>query len=378
MTQSTTVKALMVAVLATVASAQAFAGDVKIPLPKRSQLTPVQRLNREGVEAVNKHQYGKAKSLFYKAYLYDPSDPFTLNNLGYIAELEGQVERAQSFYTLASQQTTDAAIDRSSLKKLEGKPYLDAVTGVHDVAMQINRSNVEAVRLLSEGRGPEADMLLQRTLQLDPKNVFTINNMGVAKEMEGDLEAAEKYYSQAAATRASDPVVVTLSKNWRGKPVSEMAEESTKRVKERMKSMNSPEERAALLNLKAVSAINRNEWRAAAPDFLAAYKLDPYNAFTLNNVGYVAEMEGDLETAQVFYEKAKEGDKSNAKVGSATRYQAEGMKVGAVADESDGRVDARMEEDQKAKQKETGPIRLKRRDNTEVVEPDKAPEQPQQ
>src|SRR5215831_18302745 len=139
MTQSTTVKALMVAVLATVASAQVFAGDVKIPLPKRSQLTPVQRLNREGVEAVNKHQYGKAKSLFYKAYLYDPSDPFTLNNLGYIAELEGQVERAQSFYTLASQQTTDAAIDRSSLKKLEGKPYLDAVTGVHDVAMQINR-----------------------------------------------------------------------------------------------------------------------------------------------------------------------------------------------------------------------------------------------
>ena len=221
-------------------------------------------------------------------------------------------------------------------------------------------------------------MLLQRTLQLDPKNVFTINNMGVAKEMEGDLEAAEKYYSQAAAMRANDPVVVTLNKNWRGKPVSEMAEESTKRVKERMKSMNSPEERAALLNLKAVSAINRNEGLSAATDFLAAYKLDPYNAFTLNNVGYVAEMEGDLETAQVFYEKAKEGDKANAKVGSATRYEAEGMKVGAVADESDGRVDARMEEDQKAKQKETGPIRLKRRDNTPVIEPEKAPEQPQQ
>ena len=67
MSRSTVGKALIVAVL--VASAQVFAGDVKIPLPKRSQLTPVQRLNREGVEAVNKHQYGKAKSLFYKAYL---------------------------------------------------------------------------------------------------------------------------------------------------------------------------------------------------------------------------------------------------------------------------------------------------------------------
>jgi hypothetical protein len=47
-------------------------------LPRRSQLTPVQRLNREGVEAVKKHDYEKAERLFYKAYLYDPADPFTL------------------------------------------------------------------------------------------------------------------------------------------------------------------------------------------------------------------------------------------------------------------------------------------------------------
>ena len=66
---------------------------LKISIPKRGKLTPVQQLNRDGVEAVNKNQVEKAESLFYKAYLFDPDDPFTLNNLGYISELKGEVER---------------------------------------------------------------------------------------------------------------------------------------------------------------------------------------------------------------------------------------------------------------------------------------------
>jgi hypothetical protein len=41
------------------------AGDLKIPLPKRSKLTPVQRLNQEGVDAVRKQQYKKANSPFH-------------------------------------------------------------------------------------------------------------------------------------------------------------------------------------------------------------------------------------------------------------------------------------------------------------------------
>jgi len=81
----------------------ARAGDLRITLPRRSKLTPVQRLNREGVEAVQKRHYDKAEALFYKAYLFDPSDPFTLNNLGYISELQGQLDRAQNFYKLAAE-----------------------------------------------------------------------------------------------------------------------------------------------------------------------------------------------------------------------------------------------------------------------------------
>src|SRR5271156_3265741 len=107
-----------------------WARDLTITLPKRSELTPVQRLNRQGVEAIQKHQYDKAEAIFYKAYLYDPADPFTLNNLGYISELQGEVDRALKFYALASEQGSDAVIDRSNATQLQGKPMTDALTGL--------------------------------------------------------------------------------------------------------------------------------------------------------------------------------------------------------------------------------------------------------
>src|SRR5215469_18862262 len=103
-----------------------------IKIPRRSELTPVQRLNREGVEAVKRHDYRGAEQLFYKAYLYDPADPFTLNNLGYVSELEGDLERSQKFYGLAAEQASNASIDRSNTKHLEGKPMRDALVNLQD------------------------------------------------------------------------------------------------------------------------------------------------------------------------------------------------------------------------------------------------------
>jgi tetratricopeptide (TPR) repeat protein len=93
----------IVLVIASCVSQNALAGDITLNLPKRSHLTPVQRLNREGVEAIQKQQYEKAETLFYQAYLFDPADPFTLYNLGYVSELKGQLERAQKLYALASE-----------------------------------------------------------------------------------------------------------------------------------------------------------------------------------------------------------------------------------------------------------------------------------
>src|SRR5258706_7663557 len=204
------------------------ARDIKVTISRRSSTTPVQRLNREGVEAVQKNHFDKAKELFYKAYLMDPGDPFTLNNLGYIAELEGQQERAQTFYGLASGQATEAFIDPASSASLKGQPLEEAISAVHDIPVQINRANVEAVRLLSQDRAWQADLLLQRTLALDPKNGFTLNNMGVAKEAEGEFDDAMKYYTAAADAHAPDTVVVTMDTAWRANPVREMAPQKAK------------------------------------------------------------------------------------------------------------------------------------------------------
>ena len=362
-------------VMAIAATAYATAGDLKIKLPRRSPLTPVQRLNREGVEAVQKNDFDKAKALFYRAYLFDPGDPFTLNNLGYIAELEGQVERAQNFYSLSSGHATDAIIDRASASKLKGQPLQSAMNSVHDTPMQINRANVAAVRLLSEGRSAEADALLQRTLALDPGNKFTLNNLGVAKEAQGEYTEALRYYSQVADSHSDSTVVVTMNNAWRGKPVSEMAAASARKLSVRMKSLQSPELQTALFNLRGVSAMNRNDWRAAWENFSRAYKLSPENAFALNNQGYMAELDGDLESAQEFYREAQRAGGSSARVGLATSRNAEGGRLYSVANESEGSVSTAMEQAMEDKRKTTSPLQLKRRDGTPatVEAPDSNP-----
>lgn len=351
------------------------ARDLKITLPKRSHLTPIQRLNREGVEAIRKHDYEKAEIVFYKAYLLDPDDPFTLNNLGYISELKGQVDRAQRFYELAGQLATDAVIDQATAQRVQGQP-LKAALAISDLPMQLNRDNVEAVRLLSQGRGPEADLLLQRTLKKDPQNVFTLNNLGVAKDMEGESEEALKLYDTAAAAHSDAAAVVTLDHSWRGKPVTEMAAENARSLRTRMENRNSIEARVANFNLRGVSAINRNDLRAADQAFRQAYVLDPNNAFALNNIGYVAEMEGDRETAEFFYNSARVAGGANQTVGLATRRSAEGVKLAQVAADNGTKVDTKVTQERDERRRHREPILLRRRDNTVVEEPATPPQNP--
>ena len=348
------------------------AGDIKISLPRHSALTPVQRLNREGVEATRKHNYDKAADLFYRAYLYDPGDPFTLNNLGYISELQGRFERARKFYSLAEQQASDAMIDRANSSRLQGKPMRAALGNIQDADLEINRANVEAISLLSAKRAPEAEALLRKTLTLSPQNPFTLNNLGVALEEEGDLDNALSYYTQAAQAHSTEPVIVTRSQSWKGKPVSEMAAESAQRLRKRMQS-ESNQTRSAQLNLHGVLAINHNDWQAADRDFRQAYALDPNNAFSLNNIGYLAEKYGDQETAQDFYERAQKAESARARVGAATRPSAEGVKLFAVADESYQEIDQQMAKQRETKRKQSAPIQLKRRDQKTSTPPEAIP-----
>lgn len=329
-----------------------------IKIPRRSELTPVQRLNRRGVEAIRKRDYKGAETLFYKAYLYDPADPFTLNNLGYVSELEGDLDRAQKFYGLAAEQGSNATIDFSSAKNLQGKPMRDAVVNLQDATMRVNRMNINAMRLLAQNRGFEALDLLKKTLPLDPNNSFTLNNLGVASEAIGDFNGALRYYLTAASSHSTEPTIVAADRAWRGKSVSDMAAASAKRLEKRIRDTGSAGSQAVMLTIRGVFEANHNDWNAARQDFLKAYSLDPNSAFALNNRGFVAEQDGDLETAQYFYGKAQRAENADASIGLATQLAAEGQSLQTVAGTSNGKVDDALEVYSRKRRQEQAPVEL--------------------
>jgi Flp pilus assembly protein TadD len=227
------------------------------------------------------------------------------------------------------------------------------------------------VRLLSQGRAPEADLLLQQVLKNHPQDIFTLNNMGVAKEMEGESQAALKYYDSAAAVHSEASALVTLNRSWRGKPVSEVAAQNAKTLRARLDAQKGPEDKVAELNIRGVSDINRNDLSAAVQAFRNAYALDPNNVFALNNIGYLSEIEGDRETAQFFYDKAQA--LGGVTVGLATRRSAEGQKLSQVASDSEQKVEGKVSQDRAALRRQHEPILLRRRDNSIVQEPSAPP-----
>lgn len=319
---------------------------LRISIPKHSKPTPVQALNRDGVKAVEKHDYAKAKKLFYKAYLLDPDDPFTLNNLGYIAELEGDVDRAQRFYQLSQDQKSQATVDRASNDQIKGKTVAEVAGHAQTGNVQSNVLNVEAIRLLNKDRVAEADGILQKALRIDPKNPFTLNNMGYAKEKEGELEAAINYYRAAADSNSDEPVIVTVNKSWRGRPISKVAASNAKKVQSALTKEDTNEAKVARLNQRGVSALNRNDRAEALKYFTEAYKLNPDDAFALNNMGYVAELNGDRESANFYYGKAKEADNHERHVTLASRTEDEGKKLVEVADKNDDKTEASIQAQQ--------------------------------
>jgi Flp pilus assembly protein TadD len=348
------------------------AGQIKIIIPRHSELTPVQRLNREGVDAVAGRHYEKAEGLFYKAYLYDSADPFTLNNLGYVSELQGQVDRAEDFYKLAVAQDCYAIIDRSSAKELKGKPMMDALGTLKDIPMRVNRINILGIQLLSQGRVFEAEAVFQSAVVLDPTNPFTLNNLGVAEESIGDLDSALKYYDEAAASHSKQMVVVTLKHSLRGKPVSEMAAKSARDLRIRIQARTPAQIRAAMLTFQGVTVTNKNDWRAARQSFTEAYALDPDSAFALNNIGYIAERDGDLETARSYYARALRADDGKARVGLATKTSAQGLRIAAVAEQSHVNVDAELAATIESRRSEKRPVVLIPR-NVDADQPDPSP-----
>jgi len=111
---------------------------------------------------------------------------------------------------------------------------------------------------------------------------------------------------------------------------------------------------------------------------LKAYSLDPNSAFTLNNRGFVAEQDGDLETAQYFYGKAQRAEDAAASIGLATQLAAEGQSLETVAGTSNGKVDDALEVYSQKRRQEQAPVELTPRGGaSEPNTPAAPPTQPQ-
>src|SRR6266478_4114149 len=219
------------------------AADLRLKLPKRSKPTPVQQYNRDGVKAIEKRDFKKAKQLFYKAYLIDPNDPFTLNNLGYISELEGKIERAQRYYELAAKENnSETVIAEASARKFQGRKLSEVTKSYGSLELRVNRGNVLAMGLLEQGRNQEAEDVLRDALKLDPRNSFTLNNLGFTMEGQGDLESALRYYNDASMTHSTEPIVVALDPHWRGKAISDVAFSNEQAVRARLASEQSAQD----------------------------------------------------------------------------------------------------------------------------------------
>lgn len=364
-----------IALLAGVATL-AHAGDLRINLPKRSRSTPVQELNRDGVKELKRGHVNKAKTRFVKAYLLDPDDPFTLNNLGYIAELEGDVDRALKYYQLAANTSTEAVIDDASKKGLKGQPVNMAFQSSQTSEFPGNKANFRAMTLLEKGRVFEAEAVLKNALRTDPKNPFLLDSLGYVMESEGDLQAALQYYSEAASMHSDERVVLTPLKKWRGKTISEIAAHNADAVTQAIAKGESTDAQVARLNLRGVAALNHNDSADASKFFAEAYQFDPQNAFTLNNLGYIDELNGDRETAEMYYEAARTARQANERVSYATRADAEGRKVGPLAETNQGAVDATLKSIQLTKRRARRPIQLMIRDNNAFPPANEPKQQP--
>lgn len=333
-------------------------GDLRVPLPAKARATPVQELNRDGVKELKRGHIKKAKQRFVKAYLLDPDDPFTLNNLGYIAETEGDVDRALKYYQLAATTSTEAVIDEASRKGLRGQPVNMAFQSSKTSVYQGNKANFQAMTLLEKGRVFEAERVLKDAIQNNPKNPFLLDSLGFVMESQGDLQSALQYYTEAADLRSDERVLLTPQKRWRGKTISEIAAHNAEEVKQSMAKGEDTAAQVARLNLRGVAALNHNNATDARKFFSEAYRIDPQNAFTLNNLGYMDELNGDRETAEMYYEAARVARQANERVTYATRPDAEGRRVGPLAESNQDAVEVTLKAIQQRKRQARRPVQL--------------------
>jgi hypothetical protein len=85
-------------------------------------------------------------------------------------------------------------------------------------------------------------------------------------------------------------------------------------------------------------------------------------------MGYVAELNGDRESADFYYSKAKAADNHDRRVTLASRREDEGKKLVEVANRNDNKAEASIQAEQERRRRSgKAPVLLDRNDHQPVV-----------
>jgi len=183
----------------------------------------------------------EAAALLEQARSLDPTNPYTLNNLGVANESLGDYDRALKFYAAAANSGSGDRIVIAGDHAWRGKPVIEMASANYrrlekrqaagNVASQADLLNRRGVLAENQNDWTTAKRDFLEAYTLDPSNAFSLNNRGYVAEMEGDLESAQFFYEKALRADDADVRVGLATENSaEGKPLFRVTTGSDEKV----------------------------------------------------------------------------------------------------------------------------------------------------
>lgn len=195
-------------------------------------------------------------------------------------------------------QMAKLAIARMTLDQGQNREALRA----YELILEEQVDNVEAqegrgLALLALGDWQGAQKQLALVNQAEPKRWRVLNGLGVAADMQGDYRAAARWYGEALQSGGERPMVI----NNAGYSLIMSGEyEEAEKLLTRG-SLRYPKEARLSHNLGIAQARQGNYNTA-----IRTWQKTMDRPSALNNAGYVAKLNGDLEKSQAFFREAIE------------------------------------------------------------------------
>jgi Flp pilus assembly protein TadD len=174
----------------------------------------VREYNQDGLVLYQRGDFRGARETFEVALKLQPEDPALLYNLGQCYERLGDVARAESTYGECLTRQPTHAVCRHALVRLlvrQGRSA-DATRMVEDWLAREPKSSgpyaADGWLWHQSGDLPRAQARLQQALELDPRDVYALGELGVVYEAMDRPDRALVLYERALEQDPNRPEVV--------------------------------------------------------------------------------------------------------------------------------------------------------------------------